>query len=128
MSERWVVAYCYNNYLVSDLGKIESLPRRRTNHRIIKQVKMKNGYNRVCLYSGLQETRKNILVHRLILYSFIGPPPTEAHVCDHKNGIRNDNRLENLRWVTPSQNQRFRKDKQSRSKDGKYTLKQVGIE
>lgn len=39
----------------------------------------------------------NFSVHRLILFSFVGNPP-ENHVACHNNGVKNDCRLENLRW------------------------------
>jgi hypothetical protein len=42
-------------------------------------------------------------VHRLVLETFVGPCP-KGHQAGHKNGIRHDNRLCNLRWVTPQQN------------------------
>jgi len=42
-------------------------------------------------------------VHRFVLEAFIGPCPP-GHECNHKNGVKNDNRLENLEWVTKSEN------------------------
>ena len=46
-------------------------------------------------------------VHRLVMEAFVGicPPGSECH---HLNGNRSDNRLFNLRWVTPTENQRCR--------------------
>jgi hypothetical protein len=43
------------------------------------------------------------LIHRLILETFIGPCP-EGMECCHKNDVPTDNRLENLRWDTRSNN------------------------
>ena len=37
--------------------------------------------------------------------AFIGMPP-EGKECDHINRVRDDNRLENLRWVTKIENER----------------------
>ena len=42
-------------------------------------------------------------VHRLILETFVGPCPPGMEAC-HGNGIRTDNRLENLRWDTRKAN------------------------
>ena len=43
-------------------------------------------------------------VHELILLTFVGPRPP-GFECNHDNGIKADNRLANLAWVTPSENQ-----------------------
>lgn len=43
--------------------------------------------------------------HRLVLETFVGPG--EGYEADHVNGDRQDNRLENLRWVTPEDNRLF---------------------
>lgn len=44
-------------------------------------------------------------VHRLVLKAFVGMPPTPEHHAAHGNGVRTDNRPENLRWATPKENQ-----------------------
>lgn len=46
-------------------------------------------------------------IHRLVLEAFAGPAP-HGHVARHRNGKCQDNRLSNLRWGTPSRNQRDR--------------------
>lgn len=65
--------------------------------RILKQTKGKNGY----WYVGLSS--KNYLVHRLLAKAFI-PNPENKPCIDHINGKKDDNRLENLRWVTQKEN------------------------
>ena len=42
-------------------------------------------------------------IHRLVLEAFVGPCPEGMETC-HNNGVRTDNRLENLRWDTSSAN------------------------
>lgn len=56
----------------------------------------------------LEGIRERHLVSRLVLTAFIGPRPTKVHQADHLNGIKTDNRLENLEWVTPKENMRRR--------------------
>lgn len=61
-----------------------------------------NEYKRVQLnYKGL---RKQISVHRLVAFEYIGKPPINKLFCGHKNDIKHDNRLENLYWIDAKQN------------------------
>lgn len=43
-------------------------------------------------------------VHRLVCEAFHGPSPSIGHYVDHANRCPRDNRADNLRWATPSQN------------------------
>lgn len=55
-------------------------------------------------YLTINTDGKSYLVHRLVLETFVGECP-EGCVCDHISRNRDDNRLENLRWVTIKENQ-----------------------
>ncbi len=59
------------------------------------------GYARVRLCR--ERISKTLSCHRLVLRTFVGPCP-DGNVVNHKNSIRDDNRLENLEYCTPSQN------------------------
>ena len=60
------------------------------------------GYQEVLLSENGKS--KNWLVHRLILLTFAPTECMDALDVNHKNGIKTDNRLENLEWCTRSEN------------------------
>ena len=68
----------------------------------LKQEKTSNGYLRVSL-SNESTKHKHFSVHRLVAEAFI-PNPEGLPQVDHKNEIKTDNRVENLRWSTPLNN------------------------
>lgn len=75
-------------YEVSNLGRI------KINGEIIERSKLSNGY--VYLTNGT-------LLHRVVAELFV-PNPDNKPEIDHINCIKTDNRAENLRWVTRSEN------------------------
>jgi len=44
------------------------------------------------------------VVHRIVAYAFLGEPPTSQHIVDHIDTNRQNNRPENLRWLTKLEN------------------------
>ena len=69
--------------------------------RMLKQRKDKNGYMIVKLYNNGKS--KNVKIHRLLGIHFI-PQIEGKNLIDHINRNKQDNRLENLRWVNESEN------------------------
>ena len=87
-------------YEISNLGRI-----RRTKNNGTKYLKpevLKKGYLRVSIWEN--GTRKRILVHRLVAQMFIPNKDKTKTQIDHINNNTSDNRVENLRWVTPKEN------------------------
>lgn len=85
-------------YQASINGEIRSIYKYK---KILKQSKSKNGYLKVMLCANGK--RKLISVHRLIAMTFLEDYETNLQV-NHKNGIKTDNRVDNLEMVTPSEN------------------------
>lgn len=92
-------------YEVSNLGRCRSW---RTSQGqtlaepLIKGIcRTKDGYSRVSFYK--ENTNKRFFIHRLVALVFIHNPD-EKKVVNHKNGIKSDNRAENLEWVTDVEN------------------------
>lgn len=112
-------------YQASNLGKIRSVdridPRKHFREgKIMKQVVVM-GYCKVGLCSGGKQ--KLISVHRLVAFAFpeICGEYFEGSEIDHISTIKTDNRPENLRWVTKTQNRNnpITQQHQSESKKGK---------
>lgn len=97
--EKWLPIKGYEGlYEVSNLGRIKSL--RKNKMMSIKPVK--DRYKSV----GLVDRNgiiKSIKIHRLVAIHFIENPENKREV-NHKNMNKNDNRVSNLEWVTPSEN------------------------
>jgi hypothetical protein len=87
----------YSNYLIYQDGNIFS----KTKNKFLIPVDNGRGYKKVNLCKN--GSIKRIYVHRLIAETFLPNPENKPQV-NHINGIKSDNRLENLEWVTPSEN------------------------
>lgn len=89
-------------YEVSNKGNLRSCPGGRVKvGRILAKKKAKNGYWNCCIRVGTKWRRRNL--HRLVTAAFLGPCPAGLQV-NHKDGDKNNNALENLEYVTQSEN------------------------
>jgi hypothetical protein len=70
---------------------------------IMKQFEDKDGYLRIQLIKD--GNRKKHFVHRLVALNFIPNPENKPEV-NHKDGVKDNNKLSNLEWNTTSENQR----------------------
>lgn len=100
--EMWKKVIDFPEYEVSTLGNVRRAKAARgaTVGKLLKPY-TSCGYLKVYLISG--ERKRKVAVHRIVLETFIGQPTGKLDCC-HWNGIRTDNRLENLRWASRSEN------------------------
>lgn len=92
-----------NQYQISNLGNIRALSRKgkRKGVERMKTTISNWGYPIISIWKNNKP--KTFSVHRLVAETFIDNPNNKAEV-NHKNGIKTDNRVENLEWVTREEN------------------------
>jgi hypothetical protein len=97
------------NYEVSNLGNVRSITHlsngrnglKTSPGRLLKPHKVKKGYLRVDLSRNGKS--HHFFIHRLVAQLFV-PNPYGYRMINHKNGVKTDNRAENLEWCTSKQN------------------------
>lgn len=91
-------------YQVSNFGRVKTLlgaDKKFNKKEAIIKLGNRNGYTNSHFYKDGK--RVCLVTHRLVAMYFL-PNPENKREVNHKNGVRNDNRVENLEWVTPKEN------------------------
>lgn len=93
-------------YNVSNTGLVMSLSKEvqygmLTTNNILRPLFNKDCYLRATLLKN--NHRHDCLVHRLVALAFM-PNPDNLPIVDHGNGVRWDNRVDNLKWSNQSNN------------------------
>lgn len=86
-----------NKYWISDKGRVKSLVNYEA---IILKTNLVNGYERVDIVQ--EGSRSSKLISRLVAAAFLLPPAALDMQLHHINGLKTDNRKENLQWLTPA--------------------------
>lgn len=110
-NEKWKSIKKYKYYQVSNLGRIKSLERmvkckngmrRKQKTKILKHPLNTYGYPVVSLCN--KYGKKQFFVHLLVLKYFGINKPSSRHICNHIDGNKLNSKIDNLEWVTPSEN------------------------
>jgi len=99
VDEDWRVIESYPNYKVSDLGRVFSIKR----GKCLKLTETPRGYYRVSLYKN--KKLRSVFVHRIVLDIFAKDRHFKGAITRHVNGIKTDNRIDNLKWGTQKENE-----------------------
>lgn len=108
-NEIWKEVSINTDYLVSNFGRVKSKARLvhcKNGFRIKNEHILTPHNNHGYYHVGFNVNGKltNPLVHRLVMNAFVGERPYPQWEIDHINGNSLDNRLENLQYVTSSEN------------------------
>lgn len=102
-------------YSVSNIGNV----RNKKTNKFLSNKPNKMGYNVISIYN------KRLQVHRLVAEVFLEKSTDNTKTVDHINGVKNDNKVTNLRWATPTE-QRINQKRTNKSNNGRKIYIKIG--
>ena len=102
----------YPDYQISNKGRLWSCK----SNKYLNPFKNNKGYRMINIKAA-NGKRKGELIHRLVALAFIDNPESKPEV-NHKDRDKENNCVENLEWVTHSENNRL-------DRKGRYTHKRA---
>lgn len=112
---KWKYIDGSDNAFVSNNGKI------KRNGKIVQPIEDSEGYLRCYVGNGKRDR-----IHRFVAQAFIDNPENKPYV-NHINGIKSDNKVQNLEWVTPQENSQHASKLELLSKEVNEKTQLIGI-
>lgn len=120
----WRIAkFGVTGYLINEFGDMVSTKVHNERFHLLKRQTYRQGYQYYSLSVDGDRSFK-VKVHRAVALTFI-PNPHKLPMVNHKNGIKSDNKVDNLEWVTPSENLRHAYEKLGHESHGGVARKKV---
>lgn len=106
--EEWRIPTSFTDrYMVSNLGMVKRVPpkiiRKTSRQKVLTGSLKKSGYYQVRLSLGSRKNFWWVSVHILVADAFLGPRPAGL-VINHKDGVKTNNAVSNLEYVTDAEN------------------------
>lgn len=96
-----------NLYEISSLGRVRRI-RERSGYpiqRVMSPHKAGAGYLAITLKDKKTNRIQTFNIHRVVCRAFHGDPPTPNHHAAHRDGVKTNNAVSNLRWLTKAENE-----------------------